>query len=229
MKPITLALFTLLLNTCAVYAQADSYTVKPGENVNSTLPTNVKFLYPQFTEGSVFFRDGTQSNASLDYNLLTNEMQFITPKGDTFAVANEVTIKYIVIGSDTFFYDKTYLQLVAGNATAKLAKKEVLIMGDVRKAGGYGQVSSTSAITTVSSVRLQNRVTNLTENKELIISKETTYYIGDIYNHFLPANKKNIIKMFGKKQPAIEQYFKNNKVALNKEADLKALIDFLKS
>lgn len=228
MKAITLAPFILLLYTYAAYAQADSYTRKPGENVNSTLPANIKFLYPQFTEGIVFFRDGTRSNAQLNYNLLTSEMLFIAPKGDTLALTDEVTIKYIAIANDTFFYDKTYLQLVTGNATAKLAKRETLAMGDVKKAGGYGQVSSTSAITTVSSVRLQNRVTNLTENKELVIAKQTAYYIGDTYNHFLPANKKNIIKLFGKKQAAVEQYCKDNKIAFNKEADLKAIIDFLK-
>lgn len=229
MKTITLALFTLLLYTHAVYAQQDSYTIKAGENVNSTLPANIKFLYPQFTRGSVFFRDGTTSHALLDYNLLTNEMLFIAPKGDTLALTNEVTVKYIAIGSDTFFYNKTYLQLVTGNATAKLAKREALVMGNVKKASGYGQASSTSAITTISSVHLQDRVTNLTQNQELTFTKQTTYYIGDTYNHFLPANKKNIIKLFEKKKPAIEQYFKDNKVFLNKEEDLKALIDFLKS
>ncbi|TKK69279.1 hypothetical protein FC093_08140 [Ilyomonas limi] len=228
MKTILLTLFILLLYTYTAYAQADSYTIKPGEDVNATLPASIKFLYPQFTSGGVFFRDGTTSHALMDYNLLTSEMQFIAPNGDTLAVANEVTIKYIAIGSDTFFYDKNYLQLVAGNATAKLAKRETLAMGDVKKAGGYGQVSSTSAITTVSSVRLQNRVTNLTEDKELVINKQTAYYIGDTYNHFLPANKKNIIKLFGKKQAAVEQYCKDNKIAFNKEADLKAIIVFLK-
>jgi hypothetical protein len=227
MKNCTLALIAIMLWNYSTHAQTDRWTIKPGENVNSALALDVKFHYPGFTEGTVFFRDGTRSNAQLDYNLLTEEMQFIAPKGDTLAVANESTIKYITIGNDTFFYDKVYMQLITSNTTAKLAKREALAIADVKKAGAYDQYSSTSSITTVKSVRLQDRVTNFTESQELTIVKETTYYVGDTYNHFLPANKKNIIKLFGKKQNAIEQYLKDNKVTFNKEEDLKALITFL--
>jgi hypothetical protein len=227
MKNCTLALFAIMLWNYSTHAQTERWIVKPGENINTTLAPDVKFHYPKFTDGTVFFRDGTTSNALLDYNLLTEEMQFIAPKGDTLAVANEATIKYITIGSDTFYYDKVYMQLVAGNTTAKLAKRDALAMADIKKAGAYDQYSSTSSITTAKSVRLQDRVTDLTESQELTIVKQTTYYIGDTYNHFLPANKKNIIKLFGKKQNAIEQYFKDNKVTFNKEEELKALIAFL--
>lgn len=223
-----LAFFTLfLLSDYILYAQTDRWTVKPGENINNVLAPEVKFRYPIFTEGTVFFRDKTRSNALLDYNLLTTEMQFIAPKGDTLAVTNEATIQYIAIGADTFFYDKGFVRLVAGNSTAKLAIQESLAIGDVKKKGAYDQFSSTSSVTTVKSVRLQDRVTNLTAQQELTILKETVYYIGDQFNHFLLANKKNIIKLFGKKERAIEQYMKDNKVSFNKEADLKALMDFL--
>jgi hypothetical protein len=219
--------FSFMLCGHYVFAQTDQWTIKPGEKIDTALPAAVKFHYPMFTQGSVFFRDGTRSDALLDYNLLTEEMQFIAPKGDTLAVTNESTIKYIAIGSDTFFYDKLYMRLIAGNITAKLAMKEDLAVANIKKAGAYDQVSSTSSITSVKSVRLQDRVTDLTAQQELTIVKETTYYIGNTYNHFLPANKKNVLKLFGTKQNAIEQYFKDNKVAFNKEEDLKALIAFL--
>lgn len=227
MKSRLLILFALLMYNFCLNAQAEHWIVKSGENINTALPVNVKFHYPNFTQGSVFFRDGTQSNALLDYDLLTGEMQFIAPKGDTLALSNEVTIKYIVIGIDSFFYDKVYLQLVTGNPTAKLAKKEILGIGDLKKAGGYDQVSSTSAITTVSSMNGNGQATNLTANVELVILKATTYYIGDIYNNFLLASKKNVLRLFGNKQKALEQYLKDNKCNFNKEQDLKTLIAFL--
>src|SRR4051794_20220413 len=229
MKNRMLAILCVMLCSYFTNAQNEQWTVKPGENVDTTLPADVKFHYPKFTQGSVFFRDGNVSSAMLDYNMLTGEMQFIAPKGDTLALANEATIKYIVINNDTFFYDKIFLQLVAGNTAAKLAKKEVLKVLDVKKAGGYGGVSSTSAITTINTMRVNGQATNLTMQQEITLAKETTYYIGNAFNHFLQANKKNIIKLFGTKQSAIEQYLKDNKVAFNNEDDLKALIAFLES
>ena len=226
MKPVALALLAFLFYTC-LNAQQNLYTVKPGESIDKTLAASIKFHYPAFTQGIVFFRDGTTSYALLDYNLLNGEIQFIAPKGDTLAVANEATTKYITINKDTFFYDKLFVQLVTGNANAKLAKKETLAIGDIKKIGAYDQATSTSSITTISSVNSNGRVTNLTEQKEVTLSKKITYYIGDTYNHFLPASKKNIVKLFGQKQRAIEQYLKDNKTAFDKEEDLKSLIVFL--
>src|SRR4051812_23954483 len=130
MRNYLLTIFSIMLCGHYVFAQTDRWTIKPGENIDTALPAYVKFHYPRFTQGSVFFRDGTRSDALLDYNLLTEEMQFIAPKGDTLAVTNESTIKYIAIGSDTFFYDKVYMRLIAGNITAKLAKKEDLAVSD---------------------------------------------------------------------------------------------------
>lgn len=227
MKTIAVVLVCLLGYVYCAHAQHPLYTVKPGEDVNAKLADSVKFHYPTFTQGTVFFKDGTASGALLNYNMLSGEMQFINTKGDTLAMANEGAIKCVAIGNDSFFYDKAFLQQIAGNSTAKLAKKESLIIGDSRKAGGYGGVSSTSAITTISNMRVNGEATHLTVQQEVTLTKETTYFIGDAYNHFLPATRKNLIKLFGTKQSAIEQYLKDNKVAFNKEEDLKALIAFL--
>ena len=76
-------------------------------------------------------------------------------------------------------------------------------------------------------MRVNGEATHLTVQQEVTLSKQTSYFIGNAYNHFLPANKKNIIKLFGTKQSAIERYLKDNKVAFNKEEDLKTLIAFL--
>src|SRR3954470_19344932 len=118
MKNRMLAILCVMLCSYFTNAQNEQWTVKPGENVDTTLPAEVKFQYPKFTQGSVFFRDGNVSSALLDYNKLSGEMQFIAPKGDTLALSNEATVKFIVIASDTFFYDKGYLQLITSNTTA---------------------------------------------------------------------------------------------------------------
>jgi len=225
MKWVVIAM--LIFFCCSAFGQRNSYNVRPGEDLNKMLADSVRFLYPAFTRGTVFFRDETNSSGALNFNIINNEMQFIAPGDDTLALTNEATIKYIAIGADTFFYDNVYLRLVESNGTAKLAKKEEIQTGDVRKEGGYGVLSSTSSITTYSSLISNGQAADLTLKQEITISKITTYYLGDLYNHFLQASKKNVMKLFGKKQNALEQYFKNNKVSFNKEEDLKALAAFL--
>lgn len=216
-----------LLASIRLFAQSDNTTVKAGEKISDAISPKTKFNYPDFISGNVFFKDGTSSQALLNFNLLNEEMQFIDPKGDTLSLANEAIIKYILIDSDTFYYSKGYLELIKGNTLVKLAKKQRLKIGDVRKIGGYDQASSVSAITSYSSLNNGRQVTNLTQRAEVLLSKEITYFLGDNYNHFLPVNKKNIMKMFGKKEVGIEHFLEENKIRFNNVDDLKRLIDFL--
>jgi len=226
MKIIMLAVVVFFF-TYSVTAQMEKWVVKAGQTINDALPATAKFHYAQFTNGTVHFRDETQSDALLNFNLLTGEMQFTNAKGDTLAVDNEATIRYITINSDSFFYDKVYLQLITANSIAKLAKKEELKIGDIKKVGAYDQPSSVSAITNITSLNSQGQMRNLTTNKEMAIIKETSYYFGNTYNHFLPANKRNLLKLFGKNENEIELFLKERNLNFSKEEDLKEMISFL--
>lgn len=227
MKYIVLTACYLMISDRCLFAQNDNTTVKAGEKMNDAISAKVKFRYPEFVSGNVSFKDGTNSQAPLDFNLLNEEMQFINAKGDTLSLDNEATIKYITINNDTFYYSKGYLELLAANFFVKLAKKQRLKIGDVRKIGGYDQASPVSAITSYSSINNGSQVTNLTQRADILLSKETTYFIGDNYNHFLPANKKNIMKVFGKKEAVVDKFLEENTIKYNNPDDLKRLIDFL--
>lgn len=177
MKPVIVAVCYLLILNCHLYAQTDSWTVKAGQEIKEAISPGVRFRYPAFVSGIVYFKDGTNSQAPLDFNLLNEEMQFINPNGDTLSIDNEATIKYITINNDTFYYSKVYLELVTSNPTVKIAKKQRLKVGEVKKIGGYDQASSTSAITSVTSLSHRAGVTNLSQRAELLLLKETIYYM----------------------------------------------------
>ncbi len=228
MKPVILVTCYLLIFSCHLYAQTNSWTIKAGQEIKEAISPSVRFRYPEFVSGNVYFKDGTTSQAQLDFNLLNEEMQFINPNGDTLSIDNEATIKYITINNDTFYYSKVYLELVTSNPLIKIAKKQRLKVGEIKKIGGYEQASSTSAITSVSSLTHRAGVTNLNQRAELLLLKETIYYIGDNYNRFSPANKKNVMKMFGRQELLIENFLTENKIKFNNEDDLKMLITFLK-
>lgn len=106
----------LIISARCLFAQNDNTTVKAGEKIKDAVSQKVKFRYPEFTTGSVSFKDGTKSGAPLNLNLLSEEMQFIDANGDTLSLDNEATIKYISISNDTFYYSRGYLELIAGNS-----------------------------------------------------------------------------------------------------------------
>jgi hypothetical protein len=56
-----------------------------------------------FTEGMVITKSGTETMALLNYNMLTNEFEFLQNK-DTLAIAKKKDLKMIIMERDTFIY-----------------------------------------------------------------------------------------------------------------------------
>jgi hypothetical protein len=219
-------LVCLVACCCQLFGQNKKQVVQGNDDINSSIPDSIKYKYSSFTSGRVMFKDGTIAGSLLNYNLLSGEVQFVSPKGDTLAIANEETIKYIAIANDTFFYDKIYLQLVEGNAAAKLAKNEKMKLADIKKMGGFGSYTSSGGIENYSSLNIGSRTLHLEENKQMIFITHTVYYISDPFYHFLPATKKNVLKMFNKKR-GLAIYLNENKIDFLKEEDLKKLLAYL--
>src|SRR4051812_47791376 len=105
MKSTALAIFAIMFYSYNACGQSDKWTVKSGEDIKESVPDSIKFRYPQFVTGYVYFKNGKISRASLNYNLLNGEMEFIAPGNDTLAIDDEVTIRFIEINSDSFYYD----------------------------------------------------------------------------------------------------------------------------
>src|SRR6185295_7078361 len=139
MKTQLLLLF-ILMGCSSVWAQDSTYiTVKAGNSIGNTITTTDKFLNPQFITGNVFFRNGTKAIAMMNYNSLTDQMLFIDPKGDTLAVRDEKTVKFITLDKDTFYYDEGYLRLVASNSAVRLVERRVWEVADIRKIGSHNR------------------------------------------------------------------------------------------
>ncbi len=202
-------------------------TIKAGKKIGDVLTTADIFYYPQFTKGKVFFKDGTVTDAMLNYSHLVDEMQFINPAADTLAIANEKTIKFISIANDTFYYTEGYIRLIAANSIVKLAVKQVWAVGDVKKIGAFNTANSTSMITSFSSFSEHGKSYDLTIMEDMNLRKIEHYFFGDKYNSFVFASKKNLLMLFPKQQQQIQRYLKENKPDFTKKEDLEKLVEFL--
>lgn len=198
-----------------------------GKTISDIAKPEKIYRYPEFRKGKVYFRDGTVTSEKLNYNYLNGEVEFIAANGDTMAIVKEqiLNIKNIEIDSAKFYYSGGYLEQVADFETAKILKKQEYRILKREKIGGYEQPSSTSAIESYSSF------TNLdgTINTKLIVRENITlvrpaqYFVGNQYNTFLPANKKNILKLYQKNKAQIENYLRSNNVDFKNLEDLKKL------
>jgi len=221
-----LPLFVLAF-CCSAHAQDSAIILKAGMSINESISITDLYEYPQFVYGKVLFKPGDSSAGRLNYNRLLAQMQFIDPKGDTLNIAYPGTIKFIRINNDLFYYDNGYVKLIKDNNTVKFATKQTLRVAGKNKIGAYNMASPGSAIDSYSSLNIDHKNYNLTPREDITLAKKTEYYFGDKYNHFVLANRKNILRLFPKQERAVTAYLKENNVDFNNQEDLEKLLQYL--
>ena len=206
------------------FGQNTVVTIKAGEDI-SALYKHI-YEYPVFSPGTVFFNDGTKARSKMNLNLLLEVMQFINEKGDTLALADENTIKYITVRTDTFLFQEGYLQLVSTYGKTELATRQKIKFLNEKNIGAYGISTSTHTIDNYNTLRANNTYA-LKVNKDLLYSKERKYYFNKAKHGFIPANKKNVLKVFSDKKGLVEKYLEERNPDYNNEGDLKSLFVYL--
>jgi hypothetical protein len=204
-------------------------TIKTGQKVTDVLTSTDIYYYPQFTTGKVLFRDGSKAGAQLNYNLLYDQMLFIDTKGDTLALADEKTIKYIAVGKDTFYYHEGYLRMIS-NGDVVLAERQTWIVADVRKIGTHNKSTTTFAVESFSTYTNGSdaaKSKDLILNEDIVLKRKAEYYFGDRFYYFVRAGKKGLLQLSPKNEQGIETYLKDNKVNFDKKDDIEKLLQFL--
>lgn len=220
-----IAFFLLGLPIC-LYAQEEKvYRIKANQELGEVMSFADVYKYPGFTAGIVSFRDGRVASAKLNYNYLQGEMDFIDASGDTLALDDAANLKHVAIGKDTFYYSDGYLEQLASHQSKKLARKQFVELADSKKLGAYDQPTHSGA-NTVGSFATSRSTVNLVIKEDITLVRKTYYFIGD-RNEFYPVNKKNISRVFGKKEKEISSYLAANNVNFKKEEDLQALFRYL--
>lgn len=191
------------------------------------LPASEVFLYPDFTNGKVFLRDGSKTEAKLNYNRLVDEMHFVSAKGDTLALDKEETIEYVVIRSDTFYYDRGYVKLLSSGTMAKLGIRQTWKITDTRQVGAYNSTNNSIGVLSYVSVNEGGRLYDLTVNEDVILTKIERYYFADNFNNFVVADRASLLGLFPKQQNSLSKYLKDNKVSFSNREHLEKLMGYL--
>lgn len=231
MKTLPLLLFVLIGYIDLSAQDSTLVTVKTGEKITDVLKASDIYYYPRFIYSKILFKDGTVADPYMNYNRLYDQMLFISEKGDTLALTDEKNIEFIVNDWDIFYYSGGYLRLIADDTVIKLAEKQTWVLADIRKVGTHGRPTTSVAITSLSyfsNGQDAAKSKELIMNEELVLRKETQYYFGDKYNHFVHASKKRVLNLFPKDERSIETYINENKVNFDKKNDLEKLCQFLR-
>jgi hypothetical protein len=188
------------------------------------------FRYKEFKPGLIVLNDNVVYQAQLNYNLFNGEIMFASPGGDTLALDRKLmlNIKRISIDTDSYVYNKGYLQVVKESAIGSINRKQQYFVVSTEKIGGYDGASPASSIDSYNSFsdRANNRH-DLVVRETISLVMKTEFYISDPYKLFLPINKKNLEKVFFKKRDLLDSYFKEHEVDFKNEMQIISLFTYL--
>ena len=218
-----LLLLILIFNFNITYAQVyRKKTMHAGE----TIASESTYLFPAFTNAVVKLKNGGTLNATMNFNLLICEIQFISPGKDTLVLTRPDDVDSIIFDSSVFFFENSFYQIVASSDSVKLA---VLRRASYEPAkigalglpnhNGTGIQSYTSVITYAGSKYL-------VMNEDVDITTETAYFLIKRNKEMVKVNKAGFMKTFPSKEASIQTYLKQNKTDFNKETDLKKLFAY---
>nr|WP_294904191.1 hypothetical protein [uncultured Lacibacter sp.] len=228
------SMFCLCFVFAAMYCAAQKpgyYTIQPGENIMDVVPKNELFEYEQFQPGYVQFKNGARSQARLNYSYIHEKVMFISPKGDTLLISNPSEVSVVSFEKGEYYYaDNRYVKLdtVIGNARigivgfyVTLNKKKIGGYGLATEGGAdsYGSFAVPSAVGQNQIKFIPNVITNIAFRKAL--------FIGDRFNRFVVATKKNVLSMYADKETLIKAYLESNKVDFTSKNDVIRLLEHI--
>jgi hypothetical protein len=226
MKAVCCSIITVFILGLNLSAQEGRMTYNPVKDGNEILPVEVRYRYPQFIQGQVYFKNGNGGSGKLNFNLLVNEIQFINDNGDTLALDLIETMKFLTIGEDTFYFNKGIVESIGRYDDVQLAVKERLVLKDVQKIGAYGMTNPGGAVDSYNSIRVSQGTYKLGMNQNLVFGKDRDYLLIVKDKLFLPLNRNSIEKAFPAKRNKVENFITENKINLRKEEDIRKLLAF---
>jgi hypothetical protein len=227
MRNKLLCLLGLLAGSAAAQ-DGKTYRVNTIEGNNEELIRDA-YRYPQFIAGAVHFKDGTATQARLNYHRLYDQVLFISPKGDTLALAVPDAYKFIAIGKDTFYvHGNGYLERITHYKGVNLARKSAFVVDGREKKGGYGTYSATTAVESRSHiVDRDGRVLPLKVDENTLFRAKNLYFLSDAYHSFSPATKKNFYNLFSKQEQKLKAYLDAHRVNFSRPEDLLPLLAYM--
>ena len=221
-------LFLLLLFPWLVSAQNKQVIdVASGEDLSMKISYQFQYLFPEFTNGDVYF-NGHKGSGKLNYSLILCEMQFME-NDQVMALSNVKDVLMVNIDNRKFypFNTKEFTEELLTTSKYQLRIRRKGSATQPTKKGAYGDNSGTSAITSYSSINNGARQQDLTVDAKVVITLNYFYYlVGETGKHKLIKNVKTFTKLFPAYSEKIKVYVKEHQTQFDKEEDLKTLLNY---
>ncbi len=228
LKHIT-AMVLILVPYCVNAQNREVVQAVSGEDLAKKVSYHIQYLFPEFTDGNVYYTGQPRGAGKMNYNMLLGEMQFIDTDRTVYSLSNVQDVIMVTIDNHKFypFNDKEFVEelLTTDKIQLQVRRKGKTIPRS--KEGAYGIQTSTSSVTTYNSVNLNDQTHQLTVKENVMITVDNFYYLVSVNNkRILVKNQKTFTKLFPLNKAQIETYIKEHNIRFDDENDLKNLVEY---
>lgn len=201
--------------------------------INHTYSIKSQYLFDNFMRGEATLKDGGYATSRFNYNVVSEEMQFI----DNGTIKNLVpdNIDRVVVNDITFWNIRgDFYQVIRAFGDLHLCEYRKPDLSTLKASeGAYGTSTATSSAVKMSNVPLQKVLVdgsvNLTEGSYDEIATYSQYYIRTPNHEFIKPTRRRIRRHFDEHSDQIKGYYKKNNLNLDKESDLIELLKYAHS
>ncbi len=226
----TIILLLLILPVCW-NLNAQDLVVSRGDTLNNMVEQSVQYAFEDFSDGKVFFKDGTSTRAKLNYNYLVREMLFIDPASNQVQALSGISeIATVSIGNRRFIpagSELEFLEILTKGSTylAVERRADVISKG---KTGAYGTTSTTASVQSLSRIYGDgaNIGYTLDPKDNVNVRVENRYYLYANGKKTFVKGVKTFTKAYPNGASLIEKYVDDNMISFKKEDDLIKLTEY---
>lgn len=184
------------------------------------------YLFDSFTAGEVLMKNGTKINASLNYDCINNEMNYLE-KNERMILQGLEMIDTVYAANRKFIPYKTFFLEVIPVGNSHLYVSWNTKVANKGKKGAMGMVSHSGTVESLDVSRMQNQGIDNSTNYVYDFVPENTYYLN--LNNELKKfnNSKSLLKLFPEKKEQIKVYLKENEVSFRNLEAVMSLIHFI--
>lgn len=184
-----------------------------------------QYLFKDFSTGVVQFRNGTVTDAPMNYNTISGKMVF-EKAGKFLVLTNTETIDTVFLQNRRFIpYDEVFLEVIIESPIPLfiMYKGELMSPG---KAAGYGGTSQTTSSTSYSTVFTDSKSYNINLPEGYSVDKSTVNWVlvNGKMEKFL--NEKQFVRIFKNKEADLHKFIRENRINFENKNDLLKLLYF---
>lgn len=174
------------------------------------------YLFEEFQNAVVFFKDGSQYHEKMNYNLLVDKFFFIDREDNKVKVlSNPQDVQVIKFGNRIFYTEgNNGIEILPTNPVLYVQYK-----GNMRKEaskGGYGTGAETTSVRTYGGTNANNGQRYDFDPEKLILGSRYNIYWIEYKGKKKPfKNFKQFLKLYPKQQEQLKLFIKENSVDFN--------------